>query len=397
MKIEKELAKNGEYTLKINDKYIYSKYSPRLDAEKWIKRQVNIQAEEYVLVGFGLGYHLEALVAEVGLKPVQVWSLFSEHEQWGYECQKENVQIISNIRMLKFSEQAQILIPQVWLTLLPDTHPLYSTLSDIKMKQVSYNRFATKMQENFLHNIKESYIPLSVYKDCMDWSTNKAFLVASGPSLSETMIYIKKYQEKAYILSVGSALKPLLANGIIPNGVIISDCQNQIYEQMKETQYQGDLFYLSTANNLTVIAHNGRKILLLQHGYRLAEQYAAEINEVLLETGASVATTAFSLLEELGFKEVYLFGQDLAITKSATHVVGSTSNRQVLVNEKMHFVESNLGDLVQSLPNLMSYLKWFEQKISKSHVVVYNTAEKGAKIQGTSFIKKDEIGNKLRI
>lgn len=387
MNFEKELAKNGEETLKANNVYIYSKYAPKKDAERWIEQQVDIHAQSYILVGFGLGYHLEALQAKVGNKPIQVLSLFKEHEQFMHNMNSSNVMITSEGECLTIDEYVQILIPQVWLTIMSKDHPLYNIFANIKMKQTSYKRFASTMELNFHTNIQaQHYITLNEFRNNNTSSKKRAFLIASGPSLDERIDALKQQAHKAYVLCVGSALKVLLKHQIVPDAVIISDCQDTIYEQIRDTQYEGDLFFLCTANANTIKQHIGRRILLLQSGYRLAEQYAKNINEVLLETGGSVSTTAFSLLANLEFEEIYLFGLDLAIAEHTTHAQQSTSNRDVLQQEKLIYVEGNRQNKVPTLPNLFMYLQWFEWQANKSNMTVYNLCPLGAKIKGTQYV-----------
>ena len=50
-----------------------------------------------------------------------------------------------------------------------------------------------------------------------------AIIVSAGPSLNENIEELKKAKNKAFIIAVDTAMKPLLRNGIIPDMYAIID------------------------------------------------------------------------------------------------------------------------------------------------------------------------------
>ena len=66
-------SKNGEVTLRLNEVFIYSKYRPKEDAVRWINAEFDEEAESYLLIGLGLGYHLQELIGKSKDKPVTVF------------------------------------------------------------------------------------------------------------------------------------------------------------------------------------------------------------------------------------------------------------------------------------------------------------------------------------
>lgn len=398
MKLEKLAAKNGELTLKAEGLMVYSKYRPIEDAQSFILKEFKESVEGYLLIGLGLGYHLSALFTLVGhTKNIVVYCLSKEElslysESIYYEKLKNcsNISIVTDIADLKIELGYQIIIPNVWLQVMKKSHPLYPFLADIKIKQISYERFAPLMAANFKGNVELEDFHLLQQSNELK-SKRVACLVASGPSLNETKQWLKLINEGTYVIAVGSALKPLLQAGIKPDAVIITDSQPEIAVQLENCSYDGTLFYLCTADYHTVSNYKYKKCILLQNGYEPAEKLARQLNYPLLDTGGSVATTAFSLLEYLDFKTVILFGQDLGFAGKQTHAVNSTSGREVYDSESLIEVTSNDNDIIFTTPNLNSYLKWFEQQVGKSKVNVYNTARQGAKIKGIPFIDKEQF------
>lgn len=385
MKWEIITARNGEKSLTLNGKLIYSKYRPREEAWKWVENEIDSSAENYLLIGLGLGYHLEKLADLVHDKDIYVY-YFEEIEKQFIHCNYHNVRIVSALEDVGLSENTQIMIPNVWIKAIGEENPLYPFLEDIKINQVSFKKSKEMMANNFLENIK---------LEDFDWypkSFNKtACLISSGPSLNETIHWIKEAREDIDIFVVGSALKMVLEHNINPYAVIISDPKLNIKRQLENVDYNGPLFYLSTANHDTVTLHKGKRYILFQKGYTDAETFASNINFPHLETGGSVATIAFSLIEYLGYENLILFGQDLAFKDNATHAQQSTSGRTITLNDNYKTVISNSKIPVKSSTNLMTYLRWFNKKMEQTRMKVYNTALYGAKLNKTPYINEQQF------
>lgn len=392
-------ARNGEKTLLLNDYWLYSRYNPTEDANKWARSEVDMQMSSYFLIGLGLGYHLRALVELVGDKPIVVY-YFEEREFQLFKAQQgtsdwwknPTIQIVHDVRDELIDEHMQILIPNTFLKAIGNNHPLSPFLEDIKINQITYNTSAVWMEENFCKNSQ-----LQDFDEFPCFEQENICLVASGPSLNETIEWLQLKRDKLTIFSVGSALKMLLAHHIVPDAVIISDPKATIICQLSETDYIGPLFYLSTANYQAVQVHKGKRYMLCQKGYPLAEELAKDKSLPLLETGGSVSTVALSLIEQIGFKKIFLFGQDLGFAEQETHAKLSTSGRVFVEDRNVRQVEANDGTIISTTPNLQTYLRWFERKLQHTDISVYNTAFRGAKMVRAPYINQMEFYNLIEI
>ncbi|MFF2178500.1 motility associated factor glycosyltransferase family protein [Lysinibacillus sp. NPDC058147] len=378
-------ARNGELTLLLNGVAIYSKYRPYDDAMRWVVKEFNQEATHYLVIGLGLGYHAQAL-AELTTKPIYVY-YFEQVEmelfQQNGSLLASNIKLVNSLEAVENTINLQLLVPNVWLKAIGENNALYDILDTIKRNQISYKKFAPLMHSNAEKN-KELY-EHKLYPKC---SSNTACLVASGPSLNETVQWLEEV-ENVDIYVVGSALKLVLAKGIWPKAVVITDAQLNIVKQLEGTNYRGPLFYLLTANAEVVELHQGEKYMLCQQGYEQAEEQADKYSLPKLATGGSVATTTFSLLEYLGYQNIVLFGQDLGFSGELTHAEGSTSGK-VVVNSLIQ-VQANDGSIIKTQPNLHVYLRWFNENCPTANANVYNTARQGAKINGTKFITKEQF------
>ena len=283
-------AKNGEKTLLVNDLLIYSKYEPKKDAQTWINKEVEVGKKSYLLIGLGLGYHLEALSHAVHKNSSIIVYYFENQEREIFEqysgiaeTKYANVSITNILEGYDINNDTQILIPDVWIRAIGQSHALFPTLDVMKNLQRSYKKNADKMYENFLLN--------SSLHDSFHYPKRKhdiACLVAAGPSLNETVQWLKKIKERVDIYVVGAALQVLEQLSIIPTGVVISDANDSMQRQLINSNYIGDLYYLSTANHAAILLHKGKRYMLLQEGYKYAEQFALDNNVPLIETGGSV-------------------------------------------------------------------------------------------------------------
>ncbi|WP_107840211.1 6-hydroxymethylpterin diphosphokinase MptE-like protein [Metasolibacillus meyeri] len=389
MKWTTVMAKNGEHSLQLNDVSLYSRYRPREDAWRWIDAEFDDASTSYLLIGLGLGYHAERLVQLADGRKVLVYC-FEQQEQ--ELCQQYNInacnfEVVTDLKDRQLDEHIQVLIPNQILQAIGQNHPLFAYLEVIKINQVTYKKSAEMMQQNFRANIqgwsKRTHYP--TYKKKI------ACLVASGPSLNTTVQWLKNIEEQVEIFVVGSALKMLLAYNIVPSATIISDAKKNILQQFTGVNYNGDLFYLSTANTATVSAHQGDRYLMLQQGYTPAEQLAHEYNMPMLETGGSVSTIALSLLDYLGFEKIILFGLDLGFEGDRTHAGQSTSGRTVQKDTNIRIVKANDGSKIQSTPNLQSYAKWIEAKGQRMTAHLYTTSAKGTYISQIECLIEQEL------
>ncbi|RTQ94293.1 motility associated factor glycosyltransferase family protein [Lysinibacillus telephonicus] len=399
MRFEIGIARDGNQTLTVNGIHIYSKYKPRDHAEAFIEKELNFNAEGYLLLGLGLGYHLKAITNKVNNKKIYVMCvdkkeeiIYKKSDVFEEMLKFPNIYIVNHPKDIKINNNYQIIIPNAWLQVLDYDNPIYNYLADIKIKQESYRRNKPLLDENFSKNLLLNDRNIKDYITEIKIENKIACLVSSGPSLNETKSWIKEVRDKLYILCVGSALKVLLKEDIKPDAVVISDPKKSIVHQLEGTNFDGSLLYLSTANNLAISNYPHNKYILFQSGYKNAEELARLYNVPLVETGGSVATTGFSTLELLGFDTVILFGQDLGFIENHTHANYSTSGRTVSKNENLLKVKSNIGEEIYTTPNLHSYLMWFNNKIkNSSKIKVFNTALNGAKINNVESINQRDF------
>lgn len=217
-----------------------------------------------------------------------------------------------------------------------------------------------------------------------------AILVAAGPSLNKNIKELKRAKNKAFILAVDTALKPLIKEGIIPDAFCTIDSKKPLSlvesDQIKEIPVITPV----TANCELLRRQRGKKIFYYD-GYILPFMAYLSVGKTLpgASSGGSVACSGFSLLYKMGFATIILVGQDLAYTGQKSHADGTLQD--VMPKEDtsgMIMVKGNFEERVPTRTDFKKYIDWYDSYIkgAKEHrkeLRVINATEGGAYIKNT--------------
>ncbi|MBM9576012.1 motility associated factor glycosyltransferase family protein [Leptospira sp. 201903070] len=259
------------------------------------------------------------------------------------------------------------------------------------------------------------------------FSNTPAMLVSAGPSLRSQCEWISKVRDKVFLFSCDTSLKALLKFGIVPDGVITLDAQtHSFFHFMGAESSNVPLFadlvssppilrsqkFSKVVHSLTakyVVDASGELKREVTAGSKTAEKILGTIGDI--QSGGSVATTAFDLLRNLGCKPIFLVGQDLAYSGREIHSTGTHHNEKWLtllnrtqslerINEMIirkrdtRLVPSAGGGEVLTDYVLDLYRHWFEESFQTLDFPVYNVNVRGAKIENcenVSIEKADSI------
>ncbi|TGL16611.1 motility associated factor glycosyltransferase family protein [Leptospira meyeri] len=270
---------------------------------------------------------------------------------------------------------------------------------------------------NLIHVGKKSPIryPISSLKEKFQGLT--AVLVSAGPSLRKNLSWLQSVRDKVFVLSCDTSLKVLIKAGIEADGVVTLDAQtNSFFHFMGESLRKIPLFadlvssptllrepmFHSVVHSVTAkyqVDAEGTLVREVTAGGELAEQVFTQVGDI--QSGGSVATTAFDMLRYMGFTSVYFLGQDLAYSGREIHSTGTHHNEKWLtllsrknslerINEviirkrETRFVpRAGGGDSVLTDYVLDLYRHWFEESAnSVAEMKLFNVNEDGAEIAG---------------
>lgn len=221
-----------------------------------------------------------------------------------------------------------------------------------------------------------------------------AILVSAGPSLNKNIKELKKAKNKAFIVAVDTALKPLLKEGIEPDLVVIVDGKKPIdLFDMKEFKEIPLLMATNSAKDV-VNFHKGKKFFF-REGISFVDKLFEQVGITFyyIDTGGSVATNAMYFLYKMGYSNIILVGQDLALTNNKTHADGTFREKMETIDtDKYKKVDGYYGDKVPTRGDFKMYLDWFNNFLKEVNVHVINSTEGGAKIDNTEVLPlKDSI------
>ncbi|MBD3831578.1 MAG: motility associated factor glycosyltransferase family protein, partial [Arcobacter sp.] len=230
--------------------------------------------------------------------------------------------------------------------------------------------------------------------------------LAAGPSLDENIDWIKKNQDKFFIVTIGAAYKKLLANNIkidvittVDESDILGKLQfddESVSKISKET-----IILASVMTNQNVLKKFNQENLFL---FEIFTPFQMDNN---VFDGFSIGEITLAILLNFNPKQIYLIGLDLALNQKTgeSHAKASNSLIQVIdlnkeqkrdtfiIDESLLKVKGNFEEEVFTTPLFYSSIKSAEGKISKKSedTIIYNLSTHGAFFEGAIPQKIEEI------
>jgi len=446
-----QVGTKPEYYVSCKNKNLASSFSPLVQATRLINEK-NIR-ENSVIVILGAGNpHLLEEVNKI-LRPGQICLIIDEGEELFEVLWDRFLFPIIDIpgRHIFFGEK---MVSLLWNYL--DSLPIEKLSGVIVFKNNASNQqnkffydtieekikniFSAKMSDlltkfeferiwvkNSLINVCNFYnseIPRYKFRDLENAFSNiPAVLVSAGPSLRKNCEFLKLIRDKIFLFSCDTSLKVLKKFDLVPDGVMTLDAQTHSFfhfmgEDLSEIPIFADLVasppLLRNLNSNAIIHSVTSKFQVDASGTPFREITAGgETSEKLLgaigdiQSGGSVATTAFDALRIMGFSPVFLIGQDLAYTGREIHSTGTHHNEKWLtlvsrkkslehINESIirkrttNFTKACSGEDVLTDYVLELYRHWFEESSKAVGFPVYNINKNGSYIENTISIDTDE-------
>lgn len=349
-----ETARNGSKTLLYNYNgtpyYLHSKFNPQRESEK-LTAQKDLSADHIVVLGLGLGYHLEhilenkhrlsrVLLIEPDLEIVKHslhtfrWHKWVNRHDFFYALGENVLQVTSVIHtflnIITFDKLEYIELPSE-TRILQGFFKRSMQVVDEEVRSNLYD-FKTRLGESYMlpRNILKN-LPLILKSRATAALKNMfqgtpGFIVSAGPSLDKNLLHLKKLGNRGIIIAVDTALKPLLKRGIQPNFTCIGDPSHKNYLHLQGEAGRLEHYIAAEAG----IAHRvfrefREKIFTLSVGKpitRLIEANSEPLGE--LEAWGSVISIALTLGVYIGLDPIVFVGQDFAFTDTRNHCRGTS-------------------------------------------------------------------------
>ena len=418
--IEYELltARSGQLTLKANFNgrsiYLHSAYDPHKEAQRVVEDKSFDNSDIIFIFGLGLCYQLQEIVRKTANKKVHI--VVIEKDPRVLKLALENIDLrsildysfinfyinlpgraifmnlINNLNVAS-AKNIYFFDRQPWFQLYEDyyTEILRKVRDVISLKTTNIAtmvEFKGDWLRNSLKNLPVTYNSPGINILKNKFPEYPAIIVSAGPSLDKNVTHLGKAKGKAVIIAVGTALKTLFRENIVPDLVITYDASELNYSHFEEIDYGViPLAFDPMVYPQIVDEHQGIKFVFSTKQTQL-NSYLEEVDSKgYLESGGSIATAAFSLALKMGCNPVILTGQDLAFSEGRTHTSASIFGQDKVADEvSLHVfkVPGYYGEPVLTQRTFDAFRQWFEMRIEQlTDREIINATEGGAKIKGT--------------
>ena len=259
-------------------------------------------------------------------------------------------------------------------------------------------RTAVNIQENTLENL-----PLLANSPDIGQLANRFadipfILIGAGPSLDDSIDFLKSVRDKAIIVCSNSPFRKLINSGIRPHLVVTADpmpptlqgFQNVSLDEIPLAAPYSAFPEIIRRFAGRVITWNTLNPLVAA----LKQRTGINPGTQILEKG-TVSSCVLDISRVLGCRKVLLIGQDMAIRQDGKYYVedsayGDSGSHYASIDR----VQNLPGNTLEKVPvegRLFVYLKTFEEFIAQNPQVQYrNLAEFGALVKGAPYQTFDQ-------
>jgi len=427
-----ERSKSGEWTIKFGERHLVSRYDPIREVEKRASDFWREPPDLAAFFGFGMGYQLDFVPRNfdghiVIYEPVPgVLKLAFSVRDFTKVLENPKATVALDVsdlnfdasRMFGFKVNTKIALFDLltYRSLFADelarlTYKLEGLEADKDLNQQTVYTKSKLWSENIFRNLPEllSRPGVELLRD--RFRGLPCVVVASGPSLDESLPYLQRLKGRAVLIACGSATRSLIDAGANP--------ELSVAIESNDITYQFDGLDL-TRTYLALLSRVHPALWRLEprgfFGFAPAERMDASILNMfgrasILDVGGSVSTAAFEIGRSMGANPIILVGLDLAFdTSGRSHATGCGTGKEDFYGELkperadhlkrygIFFVEGCDGGRVATRLAWMDYLLWFERRIGalrKRGVTVINASERGARISGAERMSLKEVLNSL--
>lgn len=416
-------------TMLINGLYIHSPRFPEKEAEKLVSALHD--TNPVLLLGLGLGYVIDALIKRCPEKPIIIaekhfsllrkalelrdFSAFLSRENivWfiggdakgiigALELFPGNLEIIPNRNLMRIDAD--------WYEGIERCVKAWSDKEDIN--NATLRRFGKRWVRNLGSNSEAIRdIPgISYLKGAAE--TFPVFLAAAGPSLDETIPFLKEIFRRCIIVAVDTSLRFLLRHGIDPDFVVSVDPQYWNARHLDRCPAPKSCLIAESAVYPEALRRQFKRRFLCSSLFPLGRFIEDRVDSKgSLGAGGSVATTAWDFARTLGTKEIWISGLDLAFPHLKTHFKGAlfeersltesgrfipaeTKNVNMLFGGRPFFAEGADGEKTLTDKRLSLYASWFDNRFSQYPLINNKSfSKKGIAVRNMETHSIEEILN----
>lgn len=378
---EQSISKRGIVTFSCNGKLLYSAYNPQKEAANYLSSIPESTSKQSVITLCGASFINEELVKKTEIKNILSF------EPVDFPITAENPKI-HHIKTLKDLENTiltlQIDVKNIAIITWP---PFIETqknvfieylgkIKDILIKQTLSEVTDTTFSKLETHNINKNINKLEKFQIILNKiiSDNMppAVVFAAGASLSAQLEFIRPYLDKVITFAYPSALPYLQSMKITPDYTIAVDPgYATFYHLMKFHKAVELLCPLSLSPSIFSLKNYSP--LIFSYGSDEESRLFTNTDIIKSLPEGSVAFNLFSILKNIGYKQIVLLGQDFCFINGASHAKGGFFEIEYIYQSNYN---SGMEDKIKKLEEsrLPTYIKDNDKKLKTdtAMAVYYN-------------------------
>lgn len=309
---------------------------------------VGIKTYHTIVLGIGLGSHLIDLVHKIKCRNLVLVEPNIELLYWScyvmdwtdFEAKMEECRCAFTFVIAQISEEIVIECRNAVRTANPafiegliffqSYHgTLLSSATKLMIEQRAQFNVGLGFIEDEIDMVRNSYRNLKSFDGYM-YSANpqsvvlpSTFVVGGGPSLDNDMEFIKKNQSNAIIIACGTTIRALLKNGIVPDFQMEMENNPLTPGLMENLTVDYDLSQVRLVATSTidpnVKQYFKETIFYIRGSLSSTTIFALNDNCFVYNGVPTVTNLGFSFAQEIGCRNIYLFGVDLGARDPKKH------------------------------------------------------------------------------
>jgi hypothetical protein len=359
---------SGVPTALLNGKFLHSPRDPVTEAARATEQMARREPACAVILGFGLGYQTEALLATTESMHIIV---FEPEDEVSAELREaRDVTAVRASGRLTWCETVpeleeslvnhaaagfEVLSLQARRGADPELYnqadrALAAFRSRVEINSNTLVRFGRLWVRNLCRNVGALAAGIPVTRLEGIFRGLPGILLAAGPGLDQILHYLPDLSERMVVVAVDTAVRACRDRGVQPDIAVVVDPQYWNARHLDRVDPSTTLLVGESSTHPSVFAHFSAPPVFCSSLFPLGRELESVLGPMgNLGTGGSVSTTAWDLLRLLGCEPVYLAGLDLGFPNGRTHFRGSFfENLAVALGTRLAPAERTLYRYVSS-------------------------------------------------
>jgi len=200
------------------------------------------------------------------------------------------------------------------------------------------------------------------------------FVIGTGPSLDREFEFLRDNLHCAVIVSAGTALRSLLLNGILPDIQIETeniDVEPVVAETNRQHAVKDIPLIASATTDPKAVAFFDDVRYFFRVPLTPTQVFCDDHSNCLLDANITVGNAALAFAQELGFRDIYIFGMDMGSRVPAEHHSKDSyhyTDGAIVVEPDLKFdIErpANFGGVSYTSVGLSVAMRHIEQSIAR--------------------------------